>query len=89
MIGTLIASIGLRKARPKATEAISYQMPTFKLNGKNRLIAIASEVFISLVSQLVQEYYDEDSCQQDGSQDYEANSSKSNFHKRIVYKNLL
>ncbi|KKQ42537.1 MAG: hypothetical protein US60_C0016G0015 [Microgenomates group bacterium GW2011_GWC1_37_8] len=25
----------IRKAAPSATEAISYQMPTFKLNGKN------------------------------------------------------
>jgi uncharacterized protein YdhG (YjbR/CyaY superfamily) len=25
----------IRKAAPEATEAISYQMPTFKLNGKN------------------------------------------------------
>jgi uncharacterized protein YdhG (YjbR/CyaY superfamily) len=25
----------IRKAAPKATEAISYQMPTFKLDGKN------------------------------------------------------
>jgi uncharacterized protein YdhG (YjbR/CyaY superfamily) len=25
----------IRKAAPDATEAISYQMPTFKLNGKN------------------------------------------------------
>lgn len=25
----------IQKAAPKATEAISYQMPTFKLNGKN------------------------------------------------------
>lgn len=25
----------IRKATPEATEAISYQMPTFKLNGKN------------------------------------------------------
>ena len=25
----------IRKAAPKAIEAISYQMPTFKLNGKN------------------------------------------------------
>ncbi len=30
----------IRKAAPEAVEAISYQMPTFKLNGKNLMCLI-------------------------------------------------
>ena len=38
----------IKKAAPTATEAISYQMPTFKLNGKNLVHFAAFKNHISL-----------------------------------------